>query len=415
MNDRPAPQEPPDAPDHDALSAVPQDDPDAASSDDLGAASQGVLGGAPRDDLGTASSDDLSGAGPDDLGAAPQDDQGAALRDDLGTASQGDLSGASQDDLGGVRPDGLGAARRGSLGGVGRDDLGPARWDEPGAARPADLGGAPRDDLGTESPADQGTAPRDELTGASQGGLGGASQGGLDGASSADLGVARQGGPGVGRDDLGAARRDDQGGARRDDSGRVRRDDLDGGLRQETLSSFPAFYGYWMPRLTGYLRSQTSDGRWVEDVAQEAMLAARRHWDDLLTYDKPGAWLFMVATKMLRRWLAKAREQCTSLDDMLTRGDGGPASLASAEDPNVSGHGGTDDRLDLMNAIRSLPRRQREALALHDLLGFPHAEVGEILGFSEGSAKTHVHRARKRLEELLRAPGPPPVIKIGRV
>jgi RNA polymerase sigma factor (sigma-70 family) len=163
---------------------------------------------------------------------------------------------------------------------------------------------------------------------------------------------------------------------------------------QETLSSFPAFYGYWMPRLTAYLRSQTSDNRWVEDIAQEAMLAARGHWDDLLTYDKPGAWLFKVATIMRRRWLAKAREQCTSLDDMLTRG-------LAEEGTDASGR---DDRIDLMNAIRSLPRRQREALALYHLLGFTMAEVGDILGFSEGCAKTHVHRARKRLEKLLRAP-----------
>jgi RNA polymerase sigma-70 factor (ECF subfamily) len=186
------------------------------------------------------------------------------------------------------------------------------------------------------------------------------------------------------------------------------------GTGRETLSSFPDFYGHWMPRLTAYLRSQTSDGRWVEDIAQEAMLAARDRWDDLLTYDKPGAWLFKVATIMLRRWQAKAREQCTSLDDMLTRGDGGPAALVSGDGAYGTGRGGTDDRIDLMNAIRTLPRRQREALALHHLLEFPLAEVADILGFTEGSAKTHVHRARKRLEELLRSPRPPAVLELGR-
>ncbi|MFI0373701.1 RNA polymerase sigma factor [Actinomadura sp. 1N219] len=161
---------------------------------------------------------------------------------------------------------------------------------------------------------------------------------------------------------------------------------------RETLSSFPVFYRHWMPRITGYLRSQTSDGRWVEDIAQESMLAARRRWDELVTYDKPGAWLFRVATTMLRRWQAKAREQCTSLDDMITRGGAGPPS---------AGARGTDGRLDLMDAVRSLPRRQREAVALHCLLEFPMPEVARILDISEGSAKTHVYRARRRLEELL--------------
>ena len=167
----------------------------------------------------------------------------------------------------------------------------------------------------------------------------------------------------------------------------------------EIASSFVEFYRYWMPRLTGYLQSQTSDRRWIEDVAQEAMLAAEAKWDDLMTYDKPGAWLFRVATTMLRRWQSNAREQCTSLDDMITRGTDA-ALVADA------GHGRTDGHLDLMDAMRALPRRQREAIALHSLLGFPLADVARIMGIAEGSAKTHVHRARKRLEEALRVPRP---------
>ncbi|WP_378064062.1 RNA polymerase sigma factor [Actinomadura yumaensis] len=183
-------------------------------------------------------------------------------------------------------------------------------------------------------------------------------------------------------------------------SGRPARGPSPGHAARETLSSYPEFYRHWMPRLTGFLRAQTSDSRWVEDVAQESMLAAQLRWDELMTYDKPGAWLFKVATTMLRRWQAKAREQCTSLDDMVTRGVHHGLVAAAWE---------ADGHLDLMNAIRSLPRRQREAVALHHLLQMPLAEVADILGITEGSAKTHVHRARKRLEELLTpAPARPP-------
>lgn len=166
---------------------------------------------------------------------------------------------------------------------------------------------------------------------------------------------------------------------------------------RETLSSYPDFYRHWMPRLTGYLSSQTSDGRWVEDIAQEAMLAAQTRWDELMTFDKPGAWLYKVATTMLRRWQSKAREQCTSLDDMVTRGV--HTGLVTTAD-----EGRMDRHVDLMKAVRTLPRRQREALSLHCLLDIPLAEVGDILGITEGSAKTHVHRARKRLESQLRSP-----------
>lgn len=146
---------------------------------------------------------------------------------------------------------------------------------------------------------------------------------------------------------------------------------------RETLTSFPVFYRHWMPRLTGYLRVQTADGRWVEDVARESMLAARHSWDELVTCERPGVWLFRIATTLLRRWQAKAREQCTALDEMVDAGPG------------------------LMAAVQSLPRRQREAVALRCLLEFPMPDVAQILDMSEAAAMIQVDRAWLRLEELL--------------
>jgi len=162
------------------------------------------------------------------------------------------------------------------------------------------------------------------------------------------------------------------------------------------ISSFPEFYGYWSPRLTRYLKTQTSDGRWVEDIAQDAMLAARGKWEELLTYDRPEVWLFKVATRMLRRWQAKAREQCTSLDEVVDRRAGSP--LVPDADEWVNDH------IVLIAAIRTLPRRQREVLALHCLAGHTLAGTAQIMGITEGTAKTHLHRARKTLQEMMDSP-----------
>ncbi|MFF4238934.1 RNA polymerase sigma factor [Actinomadura geliboluensis] len=150
-------------------------------------------------------------------------------------------------------------------------------------------------------------------------------------------------------------------------------------MERESLTSFPAFHRHWAPLLTGYLRAQTADGRWVEDVARESMLAARCGWGELVTCEKPGVWLFRIATTLLRRWQAKAREQCTSLDEMACAGPDG-----------------------LMAAVRSLPRRQREAVALRCLLEFPMPDVAEILDESEAAAAVHVERARRRLAGMVR-------------
>jgi RNA polymerase sigma-70 factor (ECF subfamily) len=159
-------------------------------------------------------------------------------------------------------------------------------------------------------------------------------------------------------------------------------------------SSFGDFYMTWMPKLTAYLRAQTSDGRWAEDIAQDAFLAARENWDELMLSEKPGSWLFHVANRMQRRWLTKAREQCTSLDEMV--------GWSPAAEPTTPVHDGARDQyLDLVAAIRTLPRRQREVITLHCVIELPLTEVADILGITASSAKTHLTRARERLTELL--------------
>jgi RNA polymerase sigma-70 factor (ECF subfamily) len=58
-------------------------------------------------------------------------------------------------------------------------------------------------------------------------------------------------------------------------------------------------------------------------------------------------------------------------------------------------------RLDLERAIAELPEGCRAAFLLHDVEGFDHREVGAILGVSDGTSKSQVHKARLRLREHL--------------
>ena len=58
-------------------------------------------------------------------------------------------------------------------------------------------------------------------------------------------------------------------------------------------------------------------------------------------------------------------------------------------------------RLDLERAIATLPDACRAAFLLHDVEGFEHREVGKILGVSEGTSKSQVHKARLRIREHL--------------
>ena len=61
----------------------------------------------------------------------------------------------------------------------------------------------------------------------------------------------------------------------------------------------------------------------------------------------------------------------------------------------------TINRLDLERAIAKLPPGCRTAFVLHDVEGFEHHEVATMLGISEGTSKSQVHKARVKLRGML--------------
>lgn len=55
----------------------------------------------------------------------------------------------------------------------------------------------------------------------------------------------------------------------------------------------------------------------------------------------------------------------------------------------------------LQQALGTLTERARTVLVLHDIEGFTHAEIGELLGIPGGTARSDLHHARRRLKVLL--------------
>ena len=63
------------------------------------------------------------------------------------------------------------------------------------------------------------------------------------------------------------------------------------------------------------------------------------------------------------------------------------------------------DNAYLWEAVRRLPRRQAQTVALFYLEGYSRREIAAVLAISEESVKTHLDRARRRLEKELRDHG----------
>ena len=125
------------------------------------------------------------------------------------------------------------------------------------------------------------------------------------------------------------------------------------------------------------------DRQHAEDVAQEAFVQLLAHWNKVSRYQQPSAWVRRVAIRIASRSARRER-----LRPVLEQGiDQGP--MFAPQD------------VDLLNAIKQLPTRQRAAVALFYFEDRPLPEVADILGCSHAAAKVHVFNARRRLATLL--------------
>ncbi len=126
----------------------------------------------------------------------------------------------------------------------------------------------------------------------------------------------------------------------------------------------------------------------AEDVAQETLARAVLRWSTLEA--RPEGWVSRVASNLaIDRYRQRIRSR---------RAPSGPIGVV-------------DDRLgeraDLVAALRSLPRRQREVVVLRYLADFSEADVAVVLGCSVGSVKTHASRGLAALRQRLGGPHEP--------
>jgi RNA polymerase sigma-70 factor, ECF subfamily len=68
------------------------------------------------------------------------------------------------------------------------------------------------------------------------------------------------------------------------------------------------------------------------------------------------------------------------------------------------------DKIALDNAIAQLPEGYKNVFVLHDVEGFEHEEVARILGCSVGTSKSQLHKARLKLQKLLRKKANPRLV-----
>ena len=146
-------------------------------------------------------------------------------------------------------------------------------------------------------------------------------------------------------------------------------------------------------RMTGNIAS-------AEDLTQEVFLHLFRKIGTFRGESPFSTWLHRMSVNMVLAQFRKKGLPVVALDEA-TEGkeEGTVRKEPGAPDERLAG---SIDRVELKRAVDELPPGYRAIFVLHDVEGYEHNEIAEIVGCSIGNSKSQLHKARIRLRELLR-------------
>ena len=125
----------------------------------------------------------------------------------------------------------------------------------------------------------------------------------------------------------------------------------------------------------------------AEDVVQDVMIDAHRRWGRISAYDDPGAWLRRA---IVNRAISRHRRVAVAAKVFLRLTADARLSIDLV-----------DSDWELWRRVRSLPARQAQMIALVYVEGLTLDGAATVLGISTPTAKSHLARAKQRLENEL--------------
>jgi len=164
---------------------------------------------------------------------------------------------------------------------------------------------------------------------------------------------------------------------------------------REDPSAFGQLYERYVTKIYNYVYYRTGNHHDAEDLTGRVFYRALMHIDRFVDRGVPfSAWLYRIAHNLVANWHRDhSRRQELSLEDITLTG-------ALRETPEVASEA-NEDHARLMRAIRDLPTERQELLILKYVENLSNAEIGEIMGRSEGAIKSLYHRTLLSLRDDL--------------
>jgi RNA polymerase sigma-70 factor, ECF subfamily len=169
--------------------------------------------------------------------------------------------------------------------------------------------------------------------------------------------------------------------------------------KQGDAEAFEALYNLHKRRVYSLCLRMTANTAAAEDLTQEAFLQLFRKIGTFRGESAFSTWLHRMAVNVVLMQLRKKGLPVVPLEETMEGEEEAPKKEPGAEDPRLAG---AIDRLQLRQSIAALPPGYRMIFLLHDVEGYEHNEIAEMVGCSIGNSKSQLHKARMKLRELLK-------------
>lgn len=165
------------------------------------------------------------------------------------------------------------------------------------------------------------------------------------------------------------------------------------------MSCFEMIYARHKRRVFSLCLRMTGNHAEAEDLTQEAFLQLYRKIGSFRGESAFSTWLHRLSVNIvLMRFRKKGIPEVSLQETLESQHEDGPTREFGKSDDSLSG---SVDRLTLEWAVRELSPGYRMMFVLHDIEGYEHNEIAEMLGCSIGNSKSQLHKARMKLRSLL--------------
>ncbi len=166
---------------------------------------------------------------------------------------------------------------------------------------------------------------------------------------------------------------------------------------KEDPAAFGVLYERYVKKIYNYIYYRTGNHHDAEDLTARTFYRALTNMEGYVNRGVPfSAWLYRIAHNLVANWHRdRSRRQMIPLDELMLASQRKTDPLQRVET--------NEERETLLQAIRHLPADRQQLLILKFVEKMPNAQIGQVMGRSEGAIKSLYHRTlialRKELEK----------------